>query len=114
MNLAKRHYLNDKTINLKFLILPKVKILRQHLFEEKIKKIFNLYIVRTRFVADRNSVGFARKKAQTISFVERGFERLGLGRQAVGFSWCSYKVKFSFTPGAFLLEVGWEALVSSH
>ena len=45
MNLAKRHYLNDKTINLKFLILPKVKILRQHLFEEKIKKkIFNLYI----------------------------------------------------------------------
>ena len=45
MNLAKRHYLNYKTINLKFLILPKVKILRQHLFEEKIKKkIFNLYI----------------------------------------------------------------------
>ena len=45
MNLAKRHYLNYKTINLKFLILPKVKILRQHLLEEKIKKyIFNLYI----------------------------------------------------------------------
>ena len=46
MNLAKRHYLNYKTINLKFLILPKVKILRQHLFEEKIKNIyiFNLYI----------------------------------------------------------------------
>ena len=34
------------------------------------------------------------KKAQTISFVERGFERLGLGHQMVGFSWCSYKVKF--------------------
>ena len=66
-------------------------------------------------MTDRNSIGFApRKKAQTISFVERGFERLGLGRQAVGFSWCSYKVKFSFIPGAFLLEVGWEALVFGH
>ena len=42
-------------------------------------------IVRTRFVADRNSVGFAREKALTISFVERGFERLGLDRQAMGF-----------------------------
>ena len=30
-----------------------------------------------------------------MSFVERGFERLGLGHQMVGFSWCSYKVKFS-------------------
>ena len=40
-------------------------------------------------MADRNSVGFARKKALTISFVERGFERLGLDRQAVGFSWYS-------------------------
>ena len=40
-------------------------------------------IVRTRFVTNRNSIGFARKKAQTISFVERGFERLGLGHQAV-------------------------------
>ena len=66
--------------------------------------------VRTRFVADRNSVGFARKKALTISFVERGFGRLGLDRQVVGFPWCSYKVKFSFTPGVFLMEVGWEAL----
>ena len=36
--------------------------------------------VRTRFVADRNGVGFAREKALTISFVERGFERLGLDR----------------------------------
>ena len=52
-------------------------------------------IVRTRFMADRNSVGFARKKAQTISFVERGFERLGLGHQMVGFPWCSYTVKLS-------------------
>ena len=49
--------------------------------------------VGTRFVADRNSVGFAREKALTISFVERGFERLGLDRLAVGFSWSSYKVK---------------------
>ena len=45
------------------------------------------------FVTTRNSVGFARKKAQTISFVERGFERLGLNHQTVGFSWCSYIVK---------------------
>ena len=54
-------------------------------------------IVRTQFVTNRNSVGFARKKAQTISFVERGFERLGLSHQAVGFSWCSYMDK-SFSP----------------
>ena len=45
-------------------------------------KIFLIYfiIVGSRFVADRNSVGFARKTALTISFVERGFERLGLDR----------------------------------
>ena len=49
--------------------------------------------MRTRFVTNRNSVGFACKTAQTISFVERGFERLGLGYQAVGFSWCSGMVK---------------------
>ena len=42
-------------------------------------------IVRTRFVTNLNGVGFARKKAQTISFVEREFERLSLGHQAVGF-----------------------------
>ena len=46
-------------------------------------------------MTDRNSVGFARENALTISFVERGFERLGLDRQAVGFSWRSYKVKRS-------------------
>ena len=40
-----------------------------------------------------NSVGFARKKAQTISFIERGFEKLGLNHQTVGFSWCAYIVK---------------------
>ena len=46
--------------------------------------IFLFYIIReivtvgSRFVADRSSVGFARKTALTISFVERGFERLGL------------------------------------
>ena len=49
--------------------------------------------VRTRFVAERNSVEFAREKAQTISFVELGFERLGPDHQVVGFSRCSYKVK---------------------
>ena len=44
-----------------------------------------------------------------MSFVERGFERLGLGYQVVGFSWCSYVVRLS-SP----LEVGWEALVFGH
>ena len=44
---------------------------------------------------NRNSVGFARKKAQTISLIERRFERLGPSHQTVGFSWCSYMVKFS-------------------
>ena len=58
---------------------------------------FVFVVVRTRFVTNRNSVGFARKKAQTTSFVERGFERLGLGHQTVGFSWCSYMIK-SFSP----------------
>ena len=41
--------------------------------------------VRTRFVTTQNDAGFARKKAQTISFIERGFERLGLGLQTVFF-----------------------------
>ena len=41
--------------------------------------------VTTRFVTNRNSVGFARKKAQTISFIEREFERLGLGHKTVVF-----------------------------
>ena len=40
-------------------------------------------IVRTQFVMTQNDIGFARKKAQTISFVERGFERLGIGHQTV-------------------------------
>ena len=70
-------------------------------------------IVRTRFLTNRNSVGFARKKAQTISFVERGFERLGLGHQAVDFLWCSYMVVI-LTLGVFLLEAGWKALVFGH
>ena len=39
--------------------------------------------VRTQFVTTQNDIGFARKKAQTISFVERGFERLGLGHRTV-------------------------------
>ena len=39
-------------------------------------------IVRTQFVTTHNNVGFARKKAQTISLIERGFERLGLGHWA--------------------------------
>ena len=44
----------------------------------------NIY-VRTRFVTTRNSVGFVHKKAQIISFVERGFEKLSLGHQTVVF-----------------------------
>ena len=40
-------------------------------------------IVRTQFVTTHNNVGFARKKAQTISLIERGFERLGLGHWTV-------------------------------
>ena len=43
-------------------------------------------IVRIQFVTNRNSIGFARKKTQKMSFVKRGFERLGLGRQMVGYS----------------------------
>ena len=39
-------------------------------------------IVRTQFVTTHNDVGFARKKAQTISLIKRGFERLGLGHRA--------------------------------
>ena len=56
-------------------------------------ELFILWIVRTRFITNRNGIGLARKKAQTISFVEHGFERLGLGHQVVGFSWYSGMVK---------------------
>ena len=56
-----------------------------------------IIVVRTRFATNQSDIGFVRKKAQTISFVERGFERLGLGHRTVGFSWCSYMVK-SFSP----------------
>ena len=52
-----------------------------------------IYIVRTQFVTTHNNVEFAHKKAQIISFIERGFEMLGLGHQTVDFSWCSYMVK---------------------
>ena len=44
-----------------------------------------MHFMRTRFVTTRNNIGFTRKKAQTISFIERGFERLGLGHKTVGF-----------------------------
>ena len=56
-------------------------------------QIRNLFIssVRTRFVTTRNSVGFALKKAQTIAFIERGFERLSLGHQTMGF-FCSVHI----------------------
>ena len=64
---------------------------------KNIVKKFVTITVRTRIVMNRNSVGFACKKAQTTSFVERGFERLSLSHQTVGFSWCSYMNK-SFLP----------------
>jgi len=38
--------------------------------------------VRTQFVTTHNNVGFARKNGQTISLIERGFEKLGHGHQA--------------------------------
>ena len=50
-------------------------------------------IVRTQFVTIHNNVGFARKKTQTISFIERGFKRLGLGHQTVVLSWGLYIIK---------------------
>ena len=55
----------------------------------------NISIVRTRFVTNLTVLGSHVKKAQIMSFVEREFERLGLGHQVVGFSWCSYEVKLS-------------------
>ena len=70
--------------------------------------------VRTQFVTNRIGVGLVRKEAHTISFVERGFKRLGLGHQAVGFSWCSYMVKLSSPLESSPLEMGWETLVFCH
>ena len=40
-------------------------------------------IVRPQFVTSHNNVGFTHKKAQTISLIERGFERLGLDHRTV-------------------------------
>ena len=53
---------------------------------ECVVKFVEKIYVRTRFATNHSSVGLAREKAQTISFVEHEFERLGLGHQAVGFS----------------------------
>ena len=56
-------------------------ILREREREREREIYIYIYIfVGSQFVADRNSVGLARKTALTISFVERGFERLGLDR----------------------------------
>ena len=49
-----------------------------------------------------------------MSFVECGFERLGLGHQVVGFFVVLVHGQVFFTPGILLLEVGWEALVFGH
>ena len=35
----------------------------------------------TQFATTQNDIGLSRKKAQTISFVERGFEKLGIGHR---------------------------------
>ena len=59
------------------------------------KFLIYIYICKDTIRNEPNCVGFTREKAQTMSFVERGFERLGLGHQVVGFSWCSYVVKLS-------------------
>ena len=67
--------------------------------------------VRTQFISNHNSVGFARKKAQTISFVERGFERLGLSHQAESLLPMFIHSKVIFALRVFLQEAGWEALV---
>jgi len=37
--------------------------------------------VGTQFVATQKDIGFVHLKARTISFVERGLERLGLGHR---------------------------------
>ena len=40
-------------------------------------------LVRIQFVTTQNDIGFAREKAQTISFVERGFERVSLSHRTM-------------------------------
>ena len=45
-------------------------------------------------MTNHNSVGFACKKAHTISFVERGFERLGHGHQMVSFHGVHTRLSF--------------------
>ena len=47
------------------------------------RRLLLIIDVRTQFVTTHNNVGFARKKAPTISFIERGFERLDLGHRTV-------------------------------
>lgn len=55
---------------------------------------------------NRSSVGFAREWAQTISFVESGFTRLGPSYPAVGFCgvhmWLKYLHPWSLSPGGGL------------
>ena len=68
-------------------------IMKNFIFLSRVEAKTQIMLVRTRFTTTHNSVGFARKKAQTISFIKRGFERLGLSHQTVGFSWGSYIVK---------------------
>ena len=80
-----------------------------------------MVIVRTRFVTTHNNVRFAHKKAQIISFMEHGFEKLGLGHQTVvsrgvhtelnRVRFEEYRIKSCSLRGVFLLETDWEALV---
>ena len=63
-------------------------------------------IVRTQIETNLTVLGSHVKKAQTMSFVERGFEKLGLDHQVVSFSWRSYKASdlhpWSLSPGGGL------------
>ena len=53
------------------------------MFKQLLYIYIYIYIVRPQFVTTQNDIGFEREKAQTISFVERGFERLSLGHRTV-------------------------------
>ena len=60
----------------------------------RFKTTYNI-LCKDTILNEPNYVGFTREKAQTMSFVERGFERLGPDHQVMGFPRCSYKVKWS-------------------
>ena len=76
------YYSSKKTINWK----PSCTVINFNCCKKKKKCLLILvpflYIyVRTRFVTTQNDIGFTRKNAQTISLIERGFERLSIGHR---------------------------------